>query len=108
METIRENIFNFKDSVDALVNPVNCVGTMGKGLAKQFKDIYPNNNYEYVKICNDSKLSVGESFIYLNGKSPKWIVNFPTKKHWRDPSKIEYITDGLDNLRGSIIDLDIH
>ena len=73
-----------------LVNPVNCVGVMGAGLAKKFKLMFPENYIFYRK--NYRSLKPGKLLIY---RGEKTIINFPTKTHWREKSKIEYITTGL-------------
>lgn len=88
--------------VDALVNTVNTVGVMGKGLALQFKKAFPDNFAAYEHACKADKMEVGKVHIFRRLISPKFIVNFPTKKHWRQPSKIEYIRDGLDDLIAQI------
>lgn len=83
----------FQSPAHVLVNTVNTVGVMGKGIAKTFKDIYPDMFTEYQKLCENNLLTVGKLWVY---KTPnKWILNFPTKQHWRSPSKIEYIEEGL-------------
>jgi O-acetyl-ADP-ribose deacetylase (regulator of RNase III) len=80
----------------ALVNTVNCEGYMGKGIAYQFKMRFPEMNAEYVKQCMSHKLRPGKLHTYAEGS--KLIVNFPTKDKWREKSKMEYITSGLDEL----------
>lgn len=76
-----------------LVNTVNTVGVMGKGIAKDFKNIYPEMFTQYQVICERKQFDVGKLWLY---KTPhKWILNFPTKKHWRQPAKPEYIEAGL-------------
>lgn len=80
----------------ALVNTVNCEGYMGKGIAYQFKMRFPEMNAEYVKQCKSHNLRPGTLHTYL--ESSKLIVNFPTKDKWREKSKMEYITSGLDAL----------
>ncbi len=94
----------FEEDLEALVNPVNCVGVMGAGLALQFKNRYPDNYKFYVKAWKDGQFESGDIFCHiLEGKgNPKFILNFPTKRHWRDPSKIEYIQEGLQTLAVSI------
>lgn len=89
-----------EESVDALVNTVNCVGIMGKGIALQFKQAYPDNFKVYEKACNHNEVSTGKMFIYSTGSlfGVKYIINFPTKKHWKEKSKMEYIREGLDDL----------
>ena len=86
--------------VDALVNPVNCVGVMGKGLALQFKRAYPGNYDAYVAACRNGEVRPGRMFTYETGEAegPRLIVNFPTKRHWRDGSRIEDIEAGLRGL----------
>lgn len=80
----------------ALVNPVNTVGFMGKGLAKQFKKRFPKNFREYSKACADKKLKVGKMFVCEeNGRI---IINFPTKAHYRQLSELKWIKDGLEDL----------
>lgn len=86
--------------VDAIVNTVNCVGVMGKGIALQFKKKWPDNFSEYTKACKSGELRPGKVHIYQLKKSnhPLFIINFPTKDHWKEKSKIEYIIDGLRDL----------
>ncbi len=89
--------------VEALVNTVNTVGVMGKGIALMFKEAFPENFEEYRAACDRGEVVVGSIFTYelpakLTG-GPRWILNFPTKKHWRHKSKIEWIEDGLRDLR---------
>ena len=77
-----------------IVNPVNCKGIMGKGLALQFKKKYPAMYKEYKQECAEGKVTIGTLQLYK--KAPKhWILNFPTKNHWRQKSKLEYIEKGL-------------
>lgn len=75
------------------VNTVNVVGVMGKGIALQFKNKYPEMFKSYRQICEKHLFDVGN--LYLWKSSKKWVLLFPTKKHWRNPSKIEYIESGL-------------
>lgn len=83
----------FESPAQVLVNTVNTVGVMGKGIAKRFKQTYPDMFVQYQKYCENNMLDIGRLWIY---KTPhKWVLNFPTKKHWRSPSKIEYIEEGL-------------
>jgi O-acetyl-ADP-ribose deacetylase (regulator of RNase III) len=86
-----------KDSADVLVNPVNTVGVMGKGLALQFKRAFPNNYDQYRRARGSGELQTGMVFAAPVADG-RWIVNFPTKRHWRHPSKLSYIEDGLDAL----------
>ena len=89
----------FQSPAKVLVNTVNTVGVMGKGIALKFKRIYPEMFAAYRNHCERGDLKIGQLFLY---KTPnKWILNFPTKKHWRNPSKVEYIEAGLRKLRAS-------
>lgn len=97
----------FEADVDALVNPVNCKGVSGKGLAKQFKDRFPENQKHYENMARKGKLHLGDILVYhdyeiLNGEDRRIIINFPTKNHWEDESYIETISDGMEVLRGAI------
>lgn len=85
---------------EALVNTVNCVGVMGKGIALQFKQAFPDNFRQYAKACRRGDVRIGKMFIVpiVGGEQPKYIINFPTKIHWRDPSRIEFIEEGLEDL----------
>lgn len=84
----------FDSECDALVNPVNCVGVMGAGLAKQFKQRYPLMNCFYVSVCSNKQIKPGALRYCKEGE--KCIILFPTKTHFKFPSKIEYIESGLD------------
>lgn len=88
---VNSNLFDSPAQV--LVNTVNTVGVMGKGIALQFKKLYPDMFTHYQKFCENGSLTVGKLYIYKT--SSKWILNFPTKKSWRNKSKIEYIEAGL-------------
>jgi len=93
---------------EALVNPVNCVGVMGAGLAKSFKDKYNDiTDYfmsNYIFSCKSGYLKPGKILVHFLHSTPvHYIINFPTKDHFNDPSKLSYISDGLDSL-SSIID----
>ena len=91
--------------VEALVNTVNTVGVMVKGIALMFKEAFPNNMKEYASACKANEVIIGKMFITQSNDffSPKWIINFPTKEHWRSKSKIEWIEEGLDDLKRFII-----
>ncbi len=78
----------FDSPAQTLVNTVNTVGVMGKGIALAFKQRYPEMYRQYRELCQAGELEVGKLFVYQAGD--KIIVNFPTKKHWRSPSRIEY------------------
>ena len=99
----------FKQDVEALVNTVNCVGVMGRGIALQFKRSYPKNFTAYAKACKAEEVVPGRMFVYETGQltNPKYIINFPTKRHWRAKSRIEDIESGLVALREVIADYDI-
>lgn len=85
---------------EALVNTVNCVGYMGKGIALQFKQAFPANFKEYEAACAAKEVVPGRMLIHDNGGlvSPRWIINFPTKRHWRGNSRLEDIASGLKAL----------
>ncbi len=91
---IRGNIFN--SACQTIVNPVNCVGVMGRGIALEFKYRFPVMYKNYQTICRKNLLKPG--LLFLHTKSKPWILNFPTKNHWRNSSKIEYIEMGLIKL----------
>lgn len=86
------------DDADVLVNPVNCVGTMGKGLAYQFKKAYPENYRRYVLQCARVQLRPGDVMVSKHREKGKLIINFVTKDHWRDPSQYKWIQAGLASL----------
>ena len=88
---IKGDLFNSPAQV--LVNTVNTVGVMGKGIALQFKEKYPEMFKYYQNICENKEFDTGNLILWK--KSEKWLLLFPTKKHWRSPSKIEYIEAGL-------------
>lgn len=82
----------FDSNMQTLVNTINCVGVMGKGIAKEFKERFPSVFVEYQVLCVNKDV-----FPYLHiTPTGQHILNFPTKDHWRFPSKLEYITNGLD------------
>lgn len=83
---------------EAIVNPVNCVGVMGKGLALAFKTAYPENYHLYKEACNRNEVVPGKMFVYNTGSTPKYIINFPTKRHWKDNSYLKDIKNGLIDL----------
>lgn len=86
---------------EAFVNTVNTVGVMGKGIALMFKEAFPANFRAYEDACKQKEVTVGKMFVTENHalSGPRWIINFPTKKHWRNPSKLEWIIEGLGDLR---------
>lgn len=85
---------------EALVNTVNCVGFMGKGIALQFKKAYPENFEAYHKVCNAREVKPGKMFVFETGSfiNPKYIINFPTKRHWREKSRLKDIEAGMKAL----------
>ncbi len=90
-----------ESEAEALVNTVNTVGVMGKGIALQFKNMFPNNFKLYAKACKNNELNIGQLLVteeetLLTGK--KIIINFPTKTNWRLPSEYQYIESGLTEL----------
>lgn len=93
-----------KSDAQALVNTVNCVGVMGRGIALQFKLKFPENFRAYEKVCRRDDLKPGRLFVFERGKlfdgkdGPDYIFNFPTKKHWRSPSRLEYVEKGMEAL----------
>lgn len=93
MKVLIGNIFESKAST--IVNTVNCVGVMGKGIALEYKKRYPLMFREYAELCKKGLVKVGKPYLYrdMTGLS---ILNFPTKDHWRSPSKLSYIIEGLD------------
>ncbi len=98
-----------KAEAEALVNPVNCVGVMGKGLALQFKKAFPDNFEAYEAACKRGEVGPGRMFVFDTGRLiyPRYVVNFPTKRHWRDKSRIDDIWTGLGALVAEIRDRDI-
>ena len=88
----------FESKSNTLVNTVNCVGVMGKGIAAVFKDKYPAMYKEYVQLCERHELKPGHPYLYTDSSGAS-IINFPTKDHWRSPSRLTYIIDGLDWFR---------
>ena len=89
-----------REDVEAIVNTVNCVGIMGRGLALQFKNKFTQNFKEYQLACTNKEVQLGKMFVHQTGQliNPKYIINFPTKGHWKQNSKIEDISNGLDDL----------
>jgi O-acetyl-ADP-ribose deacetylase (regulator of RNase III) len=92
--------------VEALVNTVNTVGVMGKGIALMFKEAFPENFRIYETAAKRKEIRVGHMFVTESSRfdGPRWIINFPSKKHWRQPSRLEWITEGLADLRRVIED----
>jgi len=103
-------VINFKtgdllaEDVEALVNAVNCVGVMGRGIALQFKKRFPENFRAYAKACDQGEVRPGRMFVFETRRltNPRYIINFPTKRHWRAGSRIDDIEAGLGDLSRSI------
>src|SRR6185369_7402132 len=91
-------------NVEAVVNTVNTVGVMGKGIALMFKERFPKNYQEYVAASKKGEVQIGKMFVSATDElsGPKWVINFPTKKHWRHPTKIEWVREGLVALKNVI------
>jgi len=86
-----------KSNAQTIVNTVNCVGIMGKGIALEFKNRFPDMFKDYVKRCERNEVRLGEPYLYKTLFGPQ-IVNFPTKEHWKSISKISEVQKGLDYL----------
>lgn len=99
----------FKEKTDAYVNPVNCVGRMGKGIALQFKIKFPDMYLCYKTICLQRKLFTGQIYVWKNeeNSTPKYIFCFPTKIHFQNPSNYKYISEGMKTLRLKITEYGI-
>ncbi len=95
---------------EALVNTVNCVGVMGRGIALQFKKVFPENFKRYKAVCDKKELQPGKMFIHnLNQLyNPRYVVNFPTKRHWKGKSRMEDIEAGLQTLVAEVRKKNIH
>lgn len=109
---IKESHGNLLEAeADALVNTVNTVGVMGKGIALQFKRAFPGNYKAYKRASDQGAVELGRMFIWdagaLGGDGPRYIINFPTKNHWRSKSKLSDIRVGLDDLVRQLKDLSI-
>lgn len=96
---VRGDIFDA--DVEALVNPVNTVGVMGKGLALVFRQRYPENFERNAAACRSGQVRTGHVYVTESvvRPGPRWIINLPTKQHWRTPSQLQWIADGLLDLR---------
>jgi len=109
---IREAYGNLLDAdVDVLVNTVNTVGVMGKGIALQFKRAFPENYKAYKRACDRGEVELGRVFIWdagaLANDGPRFIINFPTKKHWRSKAELGDIRTGLADLVQQLKDLSV-
>lgn len=89
-----------EEDVEALVNSVNCVGVMGRGIALQFKRAFPDNFKAYAAACRREEVQPGRMFVFETRQltNPRYIINFPTKRHWREKARIEDIDAGLKAL----------
>ncbi|AGR71249.1 RNase III inhibitor [Burkholderia pseudomallei] len=99
-----------KDDSEAIVNTVNCVGVMGRGIALQFKNAWPENFKAYEAACKREEVQPGRMFVFDTGQLtwPRYIINFPTKRHWRGKSRIQDIDAGLEALVCELRKRDIH
>lgn len=84
----------FDSECQTLVNPANCVGTLGKGLALEFKKRFPAMVPEYQAVCRAKRMRVGIPHLWRG--EPHWVLNFPTKDHWRQPSTMQMVVSGLE------------
>lgn len=96
-----------ESDAEAYVNTVNCVGVMGKGIALQFKQAFPDNFRQYENACKEKQIIPGKVFLHETGRLmlPKFIINFPTKRHWKGKSRIEDIEAGLTSLIAEVENL---
>jgi len=96
----------FQSPAQTLVNTVNTVGVMGKGVALEFKRLFPEMYSQYRALCESGQFKIGQLWLY---KTPqKWVLNFPTKEHWRAPSRLEYIDAGLKKFVQVYSEMGIH
>ncbi|MGL4504005.1 MAG: macro domain-containing protein [Planktothrix sp.] len=91
IKVIRGNLFT--SHCQTLVNTVNCVGVMGAGIALEFRLRYPKMYSSYVELCQKNLLDVGQLWLYKSSR--RWVLNFPTKKHWKNPSQVKFLELGL-------------
>lgn len=98
LRVVKGNLF--ASECQTLVNTVNCVGVMGAGVALEFRLRYPAMYDRYVRHCREGRLSIGKLWLYRTPPSEgrQWVLNFPTKVHWRHPSKTSYLCAGLENF----------
>lgn len=98
------------EEAEALVNTVNCVGVMGRGIALQFKKAWPENFKAYAAACHRNEVQPGRMFVFETGEltPPRYIINFPTKRHWRGKSRIEDIEAGMGALVAEVRERGIH
>src|SRR5439155_9797600 len=97
LELTRGNIL--EADAEALVNTVNCIGVMGKGIALQFRNAFPDNFQAYERACRLHEVRPGRMFVFETGRLyPKYIINFPTKRHWKGKARLSDIESGLVDL----------
>jgi O-acetyl-ADP-ribose deacetylase (regulator of RNase III) len=99
-----------KAEAEALVNTVNTVGVMGKGIALMFKERFPENFETYARACKEETFQTGQLLVTETGElsgNPRYVVNFPTKEHWRAKTRLEWIDSGLSELRKWILENNI-
>lgn len=101
---VRGNLF--ESPAQVLVNTVNTVGVMGKGIALEYKRLFPEMFREYQKLCEAGRMDIGRLHLYRT--RGKWVLNFPTKQHWRSPSRLEYVEAGLRTFDGMYAEAGIH
>lgn len=99
----------FTEECEALVNAVNCVGVMGRGIALRFKQTYPEGFKRYAAACKRGEVQPGQMFVFeVEGETnPRYIIHFPTKRHWRAKSKMEDVEAGLIALAQQIRALEL-
>src|SRR5436190_13109579 len=108
VEITRGNLL--KDRAQALVNTVNTVGVMGKGIALQFRQAFPEMHRAYERACKSGEIRLGKVHVFdLGGLvgGPRWIINFPTKGHWRSRSRLSDVQAGLTDLVNKVRQLGI-
>jgi len=98
-QIIDEDVFNSNSTI--LVNAINIIGIMGSGIALEFKNRYPDMYLDYIDKFRNRQLQIGKPYLYKN------IYNFPTKKHWKDNSKLEWIEEGLQHFTNTYQELGI-
>ncbi|MCC5654200.1 macro domain-containing protein [Nostoc sp. XA013] len=103
LKIINGNLFT--SNCQTLVNTVNCVGVMGAGIALEFRLRYPDMYARYIRICNDNLMEIGKLWLYKSGQH--WILNFPTKQHWKKPSKLEFLELGLQKFVDTYVEKEI-
>lgn len=100
IEKQNSNIFSFPSNY-TLINAVNCIGTMGKGIALQFKNKFPQHFKDYQIACTNKEILIGKCWLWKDLYNS--VIAFPTKEHWKNPSKYEYIEKGLDSLKNLVL-----